>query len=90
MYISPDIQNEIIKLMGVLVLRDVSADLQDSPFLTVMADSMTDSSNQKQVTLILCQFTQDVQVHEEFLGLYHVASLMLLYLLQPSNISSSG
>ena len=74
-YTSPDIQNEIIKLMSVQVLRDVSADPQDTPFLTVMADETTDSSNQEQVTFILRQVTQDPQVHEEFLGLYHVASM---------------
>lgn len=61
--------------MGLQVLRDVSADLQVSSFLTVMADETTDSSNREQVTLILCQVTQELEVHEEFLGLYHVASI---------------
>ena len=51
-YTSPEIQNEIIKVMGLQILRDVSADLQASPFLTVMADETTDSSNREQVTLI--------------------------------------
>ena len=74
-YTSPDIQNEIIKVMGLQVLRAVSADLQGSPFLTVMADETTDSSNREQVTLILRRVTDDLQVHEEFLGLYHVASI---------------
>ena len=74
-YTSPDIQNEIIKVMGLQVLRAVSADLQGSPFLTVMADETTDSSNREQVTLILRRVTEDLQVHEEFLGLYHVASI---------------
>ena len=61
--------------MGHQVLRDVSADLQNSPFVTVMADETTDSSNREQVTLILRRVTQDLQVHEEFLGLYHVTSI---------------
>ena len=38
-----------------------------------MADETTDSSNREQVTLILRRVTQEV--HEEFLGLYHVASI---------------
>ena len=75
MYTSPEIQNEIIKVMGLQVLRDVSADLQGSPFLTVMADETTDSSNREQVTLILRRVTQELEVHEEFLGLYHVSSI---------------
>ena len=74
-YTSPKIQNEIIKVMGLHVHRDVSADLQAFPFLTAMADKTTDSSNQEQVTLILRRVTQELEVHEEFLGLYHVASI---------------
>ena len=50
-YTSPEIQNEIIKVMGLHILRDVSADLQATPFLTVMADETTDSSNREQVSL---------------------------------------
>ena len=63
-YTSPEIQNEIIKVMGLQVLRDISADLQGSPFLTVMADETTDSSNREQVTLILHQGTEEVESHE--------------------------
>jgi len=40
-----------------------------------MADETTDTSNHDQVTLILHQVTQELEVHEEFLGLYHVASI---------------
>ena len=50
MYTSPEIQNEILKVMGLQILRAVSADLQNSPFLTVMADDPTACSNKEQVT----------------------------------------
>ena len=74
-YTSPDIQNEVIKLMGHQVLRDISGDLQKSSFLTVMADETTDSSNHEQVTLILRHVTKELEVHEEFVGLYHTDSI---------------
>ena len=74
-YTSPAIQNEIIKVMGLQVLQDVCADLQSSPFLTVTADETTDSSNREQVTLIVRRVTQELEVHEEFVGLYHVDSI---------------
>ncbi len=74
-YTSPDIQNEVIKVMGLQVLREIASELQDSPFLTVMADETTDSSNREQVTLIVRRVTEELEVHEEFLGLYHVASI---------------
>ena len=37
-----------------------------------MADETTDKSNQEQVKLFLRWVSDDLQVHEEFLGLYHV------------------
>ena len=77
-YTSPEIQDEIVKVMGLQVLRNVSADLQSSPFLTVMADETTDSSNREQVTLIFRRVTQELEVHEEF-----VASITLHLLMQP-------
>ena len=60
-YTSPAIQNEIIKVMGLQVLK--RSDLQSSSFLTVMADETTDSSNREQVTLILRRVTKELEVH---------------------------
>ena len=40
-----------------------------------MADETTDSSNREQVTLFIRWVSDDFQVHKEFLGLYHVASI---------------
>ncbi len=34
-YTSPNIQNEVIKLMGLQLLRDMAAQFQASPFLTI-------------------------------------------------------
>ena len=53
----------------------MATELQHSPFLTVMADETTDSSNQEQVTLVVRRVTEEFEVHEEFLGLYHVGSI---------------
>ena len=74
-YTSPDIQNEIIKLMGINISRDMAAQFQSSPFLTIMADETTDASNTEQVTLFIRWVTDDLQVHEDFVGLYSVPSI---------------
>ena len=74
-YTSPDIQNEVLKLMRLQILREINLKLQYSPFLTIMADETTDSSNREQVTLFLRWVTDDLLVHEEFLGLYTVDSI---------------
>ena len=74
-YTSPNIQNEIVKLMGLQILRNISSELQCSPFLTIMADETTDSSNAEQVTVFFQCINKDFEVNEEFIGLYHVPSI---------------
>ena len=74
-YTSPQIQNEMIKVRGLSILRSKVAELKKTPFLAIMADETTDSSNREQVTLFLRWVTDNLEVHEEFLGLYHVDSI---------------
>ena len=74
-YSSPDIQNELIRKMGLQELREIAKDLQTSTFLTVMCDKTTDASNKEQVTLIIQWITEELQVHEEFPSLYSVSSI---------------
>lgn len=50
-YISPDIQNEILKTMGLQISRKLAADIQASLFITIMVNETTDVSNSEQVTL---------------------------------------
>ena len=47
-YTSPEIQNEIIRIMALQVLREVADNLQSTPFYTIMADETTDCSNKEQ------------------------------------------
>ena len=44
-------QNEMIKVMALNVLREVAASLHTSTFYTLMADETTDMSNREQVVL---------------------------------------
>ena len=73
-YTSPDIQNEIIKVMGIKLLRNLSCDLQHSPFLAIMVDETTDVSNKEQATVVI-RHIESFTVHEEFLGLYCLPSI---------------
>ena len=52
-YTSATIQNEIIKIMGIHVLRDIATCVETSPFFAIMADETTDKANKEQVTLIV-------------------------------------
>ena len=78
--ISHEIQNDIIKVMAMHVLRNVATCLQQSPFLTLMMDETTDISNNEQTTIVIRWVSEHLEVHEEFLGLYHVPSIDALTL----------
>ena len=72
---SHEIQDEFLKIMSLHVLRQIAANLQGSPFVTIMADETTDASNHEQVTIVIRWVTTEFQVHEEFIGLYFVPSI---------------
>ena len=74
-YTSPQIQNEMIKAMGLLILRNKVAELKKTPFLAFMEDETMDTSNQEQVTLFLRWVTDNLEEHKEFFSLYHVDSI---------------
>ena len=48
-YTSHDMQNELIRVMGLTVMRKVTSRLQATPFYTIMVDECTDVCNQEQV-----------------------------------------
>ena len=52
-YTSHEIQNDIIKLMAISVLRNITTSLQTSQFITLMMDETTDISNKEQVTFTI-------------------------------------
>ena len=73
-YTSAAMQNEIVKVMGLSVLRTISEYLQNSCFYTVMVDETTDVANIEQVAICLRWVSQCFEVHEDFIGLYEVDS----------------
>jgi len=74
-YTSPEIQNEILKLIALQVLREVAANLHSTTFYTIMVDETTDVSNDEQVVLCLRWVDDNFDAHEEFIGLYKVDSI---------------
>lgn len=50
-YTAPDIQNEILKVMGLHVLQQVASSIQAVPFVSIMVDETTDISNKEQVVI---------------------------------------
>ena len=74
-YTSHEVQNEILELMALRVLREICEFLHSTEFYTVMIDECTDVSNQEQVAIILRWVDDQLTPHEEFIGLYAVPSI---------------
>ena len=72
-YTSAEIQNEILKVMALNVLRKVVSSLRSTRFVTVMMDETTDASNFEQVVICLRWVDGNLDAHEDFIGLYKVA-----------------
>ena len=80
-YTSADVQNEMLKVMAMHVLRDVAASIQSAPFCTLMVDETTDISNKEQVVLCFRWVDNTLEAHEEFVGMYQVESTQASVLL---------
>ena len=80
-YTAPDMQNEILKVMALQVLRQVVTSLHAAPFLTIMVDETTDISNKEQVVICFRWVDSKLVAHEEFIGLYQVESTQATVLL---------
>ena len=75
-YMSPVIQNECLKLMGLNILRTVGKNIRDDAVcFSIMADECTDIANKEQFTVCLRWVGRDLEDHEDFIGLYQVDSI---------------
>ena len=62
-YTSPEIQNSIIKVMGLQILREITFELNLSPFYTIMVDETTDGSDHEQCVVCLHSVAANFEVH---------------------------
>ena len=74
-YTSPEIQNELLTLMCHAVLRVVATQLQQAEFFTLMTDECVDRANKEQLAICFRYVDKNLEVHEEFIGLYECANI---------------
>ena len=67
-YTGHDMQNEILQIMALRILRELAANIQSTKF-TIMVDETTDVSTTEQVVIVLRWVDQNLEVHEDFFGL---------------------
>ena len=51
-YTAHEVQNELLSIMALQILRQIAAQIQSAVFFTVMVDETTDCSNKEQVVLV--------------------------------------
>ena len=70
---SPDIQNEMLGIMAQFIQREISRDTTGKWF-TIMVDETTDLTNTEQMVFCIRYVASNLDVHEEFIGLYSLES----------------
>ena len=74
-YVSGDIQNEMLQVMALNILRKVASEIRSAEFFSIMIDETTDISNKEQVVLCIRWLDTKLESHEDFIGLYCVESI---------------
>jgi len=72
-FTSPGIQNEMLSMMALSILREIRSKVADKWF-TIMVDETTDLSNTEQMVFCLRHVDDQFDVHEEVIGLYSLES----------------
>ena len=72
-FMSPDIQNEILCIMVLCIQREITNDVSGQ-WYTIMVDETTDMSNTEQLVFCIRYVDSNLEVHEEFIGLYSLES----------------
>ena len=75
-YTSPKIQNEILTLMSQEILCVIARQLQQPEFFTTMNDECVDGANKEQFVICFRYVDENVDVHEEFVGLYECSNIL--------------
>ena len=73
-YMSHDIVNEMINLMGHAVLRALLKDIREACWFSIIADETRDISNKEQLAIGIRWVDEKCKVQEDLIGLVHVPS----------------
>jgi len=74
-YCSHQIQNELLQVMANKINREIADKIKQAKYFSIMANEVTDASNQEQVVVCMHWVDNELQPHENFLGLYKVDNI---------------
>lgn len=71
-YTSHAIQDEIIEIIAMKILRKVVKKIKDADFYSIMADETADVANIEQLTFVIRIVTEKFEIKEYFIGLHEL------------------
>ena len=71
-YLSVDIVNECVMLMGQKLLRELLSDIHKAGIFSIVADETRDITNQEQLSICIRWVDEEFTIHEDLIGLVHV------------------
>ena len=74
-YTSGDIQNECLQVMALHILCQISSDIAQNQFFSIMADECTDIANKEQFVICIHWVDNTLTDHEDVIGLYNVDTI---------------
>ena len=69
-FVSEDIQNEMLEIMALRVLREIAQNIQNALIYTIMADETADVSNKEHLVLCIRWVDDDLVAHKDFIGMH--------------------
>ena len=67
---SPDIQNEMLEIMALQILRNIVKNIQSAEIFSILGDETGDVSNTEQLIFCIRWVDNDLEAHEEFIGMH--------------------
>ena len=71
-YLSVDIVNECVMLMGQSLLSGLLSDIHKAGLFSILADETRDITNQEQLSICITWADEEFTIHEDLIGLVHV------------------
>ena len=69
-YISKTIQNEMITTVGAIIVNNLSQEIRDSKYFSIMSDEAADISDKENLSVVIRFLDLTKTVREEFVGFY--------------------
>ena len=73
------IQDSILETMANTIIREISDNIRQAKYFSLMADEVTNVFNREQVVVCIRWVDGELQSHEDFLGLHKVDDIKIRY-----------